>query len=231
MHPIRKPMGSASHLGQLTGYPRQLAGRPWYMTRLRRAAHRYAAHGWPVVPGAVWDGQRFNCGSDCRTVACHPDRAGWEHTASVDPGQIAYWWRDAPHALLLATGHTFDVLDLPGWLGHPLLAGPAGGPVVRMPTGRYLFLVRPGGTLRPRLANHAAVVLHGRGSWLPAPPTLLAEGPVRWLIAPRHTEWCLAALSQIQEAVLRVLADPPPPGPPTPVAGQVAAGRPVPQTA
>src|SRR5690606_37912292 len=38
---------------------------------LRRAALRYADHGWRVVPGAFLADNRYVCGPLCPTVACH----------------------------------------------------------------------------------------------------------------------------------------------------------------
>jgi hypothetical protein len=115
---------------------------------------------------------------------------------------VAAWWRREPHAVLLATGHGFDVLEVPAHLGlwvlgaarlHTRLAGPGRsqvrGPVAVTPTGRWMFLVRPGEPLRPELDDSLDVVRHGRGSWVPAPPTVLPEGPVRWAVAPEETRW------------------------------------------
>src|ERR671914_357493 len=91
--------------------------------RLRRAALRLAAHGWPVTPGACLRAdrvpaarrprtRRFDCGRPgCPTTTCHPALDGWEQAASQDRTRVADWWRYAPHSVLLATGVTFDVLE------------------------------------------------------------------------------------------------------------------------
>ena len=38
--------------------------------RLRRAAVRFAEHGWDVVPGAYLTADRYHCGPGCTTMAC-----------------------------------------------------------------------------------------------------------------------------------------------------------------
>jgi hypothetical protein len=177
--------------------------RPWALRRIRlgRAALSYAGHGWDVTPGACFAGSRFSCGRlGCPTMNCHPALECWEAAASHDPGKIVGWWRGAPYTVLLATGHAFDVLEVPAYLGAAV-AGPrwvgtregrqTRGPVAVAPTGRWMLLVRPGEPLRPELDSRLDIVRHGPGSWIPAPPTRLLEGPVRWVISPEETDWRL----------------------------------------
>src|ERR1700753_3399074 len=86
--------------------------------RLRRAAMRYAAHGWAVTPGACLDGHRFDCARPgCPIMGCHPAIGSWEDEASADPMRIRAWWRRRPHTVLLATGVAFDVIEAPAALG------------------------------------------------------------------------------------------------------------------
>jgi hypothetical protein len=66
-----------------------------------------------------------------------------------------------------------------------------------------MFLVRPGQQLLPELAGRLEVVRHGRGSWVPAPPTRLVDGPVRWSVPPARVDWRLPDGYQLQ----RLLAD------------------------
>src|SRR5690606_4048248 len=119
-------------------------------------------------------------------------------TASTDPALITQWWRHAPHSVLLPTGAAFDALELAAPLGalltgSPRWVGALRGPVAVMPTGRWLFLLRPGTHLPGVLDGELGVVHHGRGSWVPAPPTRLAEGPVRWTVSPSEVRWRLPA--------------------------------------
>ncbi len=179
---------------------------------LRRAALRYAAHGWPVTPGAVLAGHRFVCGrAGCPTTGAHPALDGWEQTASTDLPRVAAWWQDQAHTVLLTTGVAFDVLDVPTHLGmravgaNRLDAGMGGGstgPVAVTPTGRWMFLVRPGDPLCPGLEESPDVVRHGQGSWIPAPPTRTVEGRVRWAVAPEQVQWQLPSAHPVQDMLV-----------------------------
>src|SRR5690348_6142040 len=102
--------------------------RSWERPKLRRAAVRYAEQGWHVVPGAYLVGRRlgkhggprrFDCGEiGCRTVACHPTPDDWETMRRLTVTGVNEWWRVHPYSVLLATGHRFDVLEVPGRLGR-----------------------------------------------------------------------------------------------------------------
>jgi hypothetical protein len=194
--------------------PRVAQLSPLERVRLRRIAVRYAMHGWEVTPGACLARSRFVCGrAGCPTVGCHPALADWEQVASADPARVATWWRSRPHGVLLPTGRAFDVLEVSAYLGRQALDAvnthPAGagvrGPVVVTPTGRWMFLVRPGDPLRPELEHCFHVVRHGVGSWIPAPPTRLPEGTVRWAVAPEQARWRLPDSYLVQNALIDAL--------------------------
>lgn len=196
---------------------RQPFGRPAVLDqfRLRRAATRYAAHGWPVTPGACLVGARFACGrAGCPIMGCHPAIESYQDDASTDPARVARWWRRRPHAVLLVTGRTFDVIEVPAALGvrvlgtarlHAGVLGPAHpdarGPVAVTPDGRWMFLVGPGVELRPELRHRLDVVRHGLGSWIPAAPSRMPQGQVRWAVPPEQVHWRLPA-SQVVQALL-----------------------------
>lgn len=187
--------------------------------RLSRAARRYAAHGWPVTPGARLAGPRFTCDRPgCPMMTCHPALESWEDTASIDPEWIAAWWRHRPYAVLLATGRRFDAIEVPYPLGLRVLGttrlhtgalgaerSDACGPVAVTATGRWMFLVRPGVPLRPELRQRLDVVRHGRGSWIPAAPSRMPEGPVRWAVAPERTQWRLPDAGTVQMLLMDAL--------------------------
>ncbi|NMO52981.1 DNA primase [Actinoplanes sp. TBRC 11911] len=187
--------------------------------RLRRAALRYAAHGWPVTPGAWLTGHRFVCGRPGRPImACHPALDSWEDTASVFAPTVHEWWRSHPHTVLLATGRTFDALEVPAALGVRVLGGArlrslALGPVAVTAAGRWTFLVRPGVPLRPELDRRLDIVRHALGSWIPAPPSRLLEGFVRWAVRPEQCAWHLPDPATIQALLTDALGSvrtPPP---------------------
>ncbi len=169
--------------------------------RLRRAAARFAEHGWDVVPGAVLVGDRFRCEeTGCPTVACHPARWSWEGTALGDPEEVTRRWA-RPHAILLATGRAFDVLEVPAFLGTGATGDRPRGPVAVTGAGRWMFVVRAGAALGPELACRPDVVLHGEGSWVPAPPTPTLEGRVRWLVDPEEVSWQLPDPGAVQASL------------------------------
>lgn len=177
--------------------------------RLRRAARRYADHDWPVVPGARLSGDRFDCDQiGCPTVTCHPAVVDWERQALLDPDRIAGWWQRSEYGVLLATGHTFDVLEVAGPVGRKL-AREVHGPVAVAPNGkqahRWMFVVRGGAGLLPALAGNSAVVLHRAGSWIPAPPTPLPTGAVRWVTRPGEYAWEPADPVWVQRAAARMM--------------------------
>ncbi|AGL15305.1 bifunctional DNA primase/polymerase [Actinoplanes sp. N902-109] len=187
--------------------------------RLRRAAQRYAMHGWAVTPGAYPTGGRFTCGrAGCRIMGCHPAVESWEDDASTDVARVAGWWRQHPYTVLLATGSGFDVLEVPAAVGlrvlgavrlHTGVIGPeqgdARGPVAVTPSGRWMFFVLPDGELRPELASCLDILHHGRGSWIPAAPSRTPEGPVRWAVAPEQIGWHLPGSATVQAMLLDAL--------------------------
>jgi hypothetical protein len=201
--------------------------RTWNRAKFRRAAVRYAEQGWHVVPGAYMikgsgpqrtpSGlRRFDCGQiGCRTVACHPAVVRWEALPRLSPAAVIEWWRIHPYSVLLATGHEFDVLEVPARLGRAALLGngfaAARGPVAVTPGGRWMFLVRPGHSLLPELAEHHDVVLHGLGSWVPAPPSPQFGGQVRWELPPEQHGWRPAEPYAVQELMLAAIGEGPPP--------------------
>ena len=193
--------------------------------RLRRAALRYAAHGWAVTPGACLAGHRFACGRPgCPIMGCHPAQESWEDEASTDPARVHAWWRHRPHTVLLATGWKFDALEVPATLGLRVLGaarpragvhGPvradAYGPVLVTPSGRWMFLVRPGRPVRSELQQRLDVVRHGRGSWIPAAPSRMPDGPVRWAVSPDRALWHLPDPAVVQPLLVAALGDGPRP--------------------
>jgi hypothetical protein len=169
---------------------------------LRRAALSYAAHGWPVTPGAWLTGHRFDCGRPgCSIMACHPALESWEDTATSAPGPVLQWWRRRPHTVLLATGRLFDALEVPSTLGLRVL-GDGGthfpGPVAVTAAGRWMFLVRAGQPLRTELDSRQDIVRHGLGSWIPAAPSRMPDGPVRWAVGPERNRWRLPDADLVQ---------------------------------
>ncbi|GAB2591904.1 hypothetical protein Aab01nite_38370 [Paractinoplanes abujensis] len=194
--------------------PRPFVPRPFLdRLRLRRAALRFAAHGWAVTPGARLIGRRFACGQPaCPIMTCHPALASWEDTASTDPARVQAWWRHEPHSVLLVTGRRLDAIEVPAALGLRVLGtvrlnrrADACGPVAVTAAGRWMFLVAPGAPLRPELENRLDVVRHGSGSWIPAAPSRMPDGPVRWAVSPDQAQWRLPGSETVQQLMTDAL--------------------------
>ena len=174
---------------------------------LKRVASQYARHGWPVTPGAYRVGSRFRCDrAGCPIERCHPALDDWQTAASSDLAPITRWWSERDHSVLLVTGATFDVIEVPGVLGAPAARalGRAAAPCAVTPAGQWMFFVRPGSALRPELVGERRVLLHGPGSWVPAPPTQFPDGTVSWWIPPSTVDWRLADPHRIQAALAEV---------------------------
>jgi hypothetical protein len=199
---------------------RQPFVRPAFLDRLvlRRAALRYATHGWAVTPGACLTGHRFACHRPgCPIMGCHPAFESWEDGASADAGVVTRWWRHRPHPVLFATGRAFDAIEVPASLGLRVLGAArlhAGlgrsraavrGPVAVTPGGQWMFLVRPGRPLRSELDHCGDVVRHGRGSWVPAAPSRMPDGHVRWAVSPDEVRWRLPDADGVQALLVDAL--------------------------
>ena len=174
--------------------------------QLREAALGYASHGIPVlplhyplpdrnglqsVPGARQPAvQRASC--SCRDLGCgqvgkHPLGSLVPHgvkDATCNRARILAWWTRHPQANIgLATGHTFDVLDVDGPAGARViqeLAATYGlessGPLVRTGGGGWhYYLASTGlGNVQPRDLEH--VDWRGWGGYVVAPPSSHPSG-------------------------------------------------------
>nr|WP_296075229.1 bifunctional DNA primase/polymerase [uncultured Actinoplanes sp.] len=196
--------------------------------RLRRAATEYIRHGWPVTPGAWLTGHRFTCGRPgCPIMTCHPALESWERP--LDSPRT--WWRHHPQSVLLVTGGAFDALEVPAFLGLRVLGTTrlhrgvvdASGPVAVTAGGRWMFLVRPGVPLRSEVDHRLDVIRHGEGSWIPAPPSRLLEGRVRWAVTPQECGWRLPDADVVQGLLVDALGSARAPQPTVP--RQLSAAR------
>jgi hypothetical protein len=167
--------------------------------RLRHAAQTLADKGWPVIPGGYFNGERMAYDRPtCWATSCHPLLPDWEtSTAFCD------WWQDKPHSVLLPTGRVFDAIEVPALVGSAVRG--VCGPTILTPNRNWIFLIRAGTPLMAELADRRDVVLHGLGSWVPAPPTVLPEGSVCWLLSPRQVGWVLPLAGAMQMALLSAL--------------------------
>ncbi|MFF4651710.1 bifunctional DNA primase/polymerase [Streptomyces sp. NPDC001380] len=177
---------------------------------------------WDVCPG-TWlvegDGRtRCSCGDrTCSAPGAHPDGPDWRSLAGSSPAAVRRWWAERPQAsVILPTGRSFDVLDVPETAGCLALArmertGVRLGPVVAMPASggrgrRLLFLVLPG--VPPKLPDllrrlgwapgRLDLTAHGEDGWIVAPPSRVgAHGFAQWARQPSEANRWLPEASEL----------------------------------
>ncbi|MCW5250864.1 bifunctional DNA primase/polymerase [Streptomyces sp. SHP 1-2] len=182
-----------------------VAGRGDRGVRAPEAAARYAEEcHWDVCPG-TWlemNGGAWHCSCGdpgCAAPGAHPARADWAAEATGSATVARRMWRERPEAsVLLPTGRSFDVIEVPETAGFLALARmerrePAPGPVVSAPDRRMRFLVLPGAAAKvPDLVRGLGwapatldLAVLGAGGYVAAPPTRWgAWGSVRWVCRP-----------------------------------------------
>ncbi|MFE2373545.1 bifunctional DNA primase/polymerase [Streptomyces sp. NPDC059398] len=169
------------------------------------SAVRYAEERhWDVLPGTwlepVAGGERCSCGDTaCPAPGAHPTRPDWAAEATGSAVAARSLWSRQPRAsVLLPTGRTFDVIDVPETAGFLALARMERrevtlGPVIRTPHRRMLFFVLPGaGAKVPQLVRRLGwlpstidLVVRGEGDYIAAPPTRVGSaGTVQWARRP-----------------------------------------------
>jgi hypothetical protein len=180
---------------------------------LRDAALGYASRGIPVLPLHYplphqpslqpVGGDRplaapvVGAGCSCRDPGCgqpgkHPLGSLVPHgvkDATTNRARVLAWWTNHPLANIgLATGHTFDVLDVDGPRGaaavrtlaatHGLVSS---GPLVRTGGGGWHFYLTPTGLGNANPQDLARVNWRGRGGYVVAPPSRHRSGhPYQW---------------------------------------------------
>jgi Bifunctional DNA primase/polymerase, N-terminal len=186
--------------------------------QLRDAAVGYASRGIPVLPlhyplphhgdlqPIAGDPQaavsRVAC--SCRDPSCgqvgkHPLGSLVPHgvkDATCNRARILAWWTRHPAANIgLATGHTFDVLDVDGPEGaHAIqeLAAAHGlqsfGPLVRTGGGGWHYYLAPTGLGNVDPAGLAHVDWRGRGGYVVAPPSRHASSHSYQWVAGRDLD-------------------------------------------
>jgi hypothetical protein len=142
------------------------------------------------MPG--WDSYHAVYGAELRAAAREFADHGWpvvEESAS---------------ALLLLTGRTLDVLEVPSSCGQAICAALRNAglvvPVAATPTGSWWFPVTAGAEPPPELVAADDVVLHAAGDAVLAPPSQAPDGWVHWRVAPALSSYRLAPADMIFEA-------------------------------
>ncbi|QNP65581.1 hypothetical protein [Streptomyces genisteinicus] len=114
--------------------------------------------------------------------------AQWLAGAAPDPQACLREWRTSTHRItLLPAGRRWDVLILPGGLGHPTLdvlnrlVGRPGPVLADFGEARLGFFVPPGTADR---WMGSGIRTAGRGTWIVVPYPGRSVGKVRWLVVP-----------------------------------------------
>jgi hypothetical protein len=170
------------------------ASAPGLREPLLQTAVRYVEdRHWEVAHGTwlIEDDGPARCSCEdlrCPAPGAHPAESGGGRQASASPASVRRWWTEHPEAaILLPTGRTFDVIDVPEVAGCLALArmermGVQLGPVVAMPSlgpagRRLLFLVLPGSLAQlPEMLRHLG--------WPPGRLDLVGRGDGGWVVAP-----------------------------------------------
>jgi hypothetical protein len=141
----------------------------------------------------------------CPAPGAHPLSPAWQSQATTDQVVIGQWWSERPQAsILLVTGRSFDVLDVPATAGTVALRALERqairpGPVAVSAADRVLFFVTPRAAsgdddewwschldCEPEvLPEVTGLRWHCRDSYVVAPPSTLTSGTsARWLAEP-----------------------------------------------
>jgi hypothetical protein len=188
-------------------HARSIRSRPSW--QLRDAALGYASRGIPVLPlhyplphrGGLTlaTNPAVGSGCSCRDPGCgqigkHPLGSLVPHgikDATTNRARVLAWWTRHPQANIgLATGHTFDVLDVDGPEGAHTIRQLATthnlhsvGPLVRTGGGGWHYYLAPSGlgNVHPQDLDH--VDWRGQGGYVVAPPSRHASGhPYQWAV-------------------------------------------------
>lgn len=181
-----------------------------FRVELRAHAIDLAWRGWEVLPGTYpagsqWAGREGT--EDAGPVPVHRD---WQERIGTKPDQVATWWTGRPYSLLLATGRSFDAIEVGGGLGRRaaqvLRTVGIPVPIIATPSDRWVFLTKAGAPHGRELAEHDDVIMHGAGSWVPLPPSSFQHGVVHWRVKPEVCGWNIPDSHTIQDALLDAIA-------------------------
>jgi hypothetical protein len=156
--------------------------------QVRTAATEYPTHGWGVLPGSVWDGERYIQGhTPVATDGLVAVRLSPRSLRAVN--EVRSWWSVAPYAVLARAGEDFDVLTAPAGLVEKALQLPTSVlrscPIMRSPRGESArLLIRTGSRLWWKLRTVPDVGLFSTGALVALPPTVTDAGVWSWWIAP-----------------------------------------------
>ena len=182
-----------------------------FRVELRAQAIGFAWRRWPVLPGTYPAGAHWAGRDGVRDDGPMPVHKDWQDRIGTQPEQVASWWAGQPYSLLLATGFTVDAVEVGSVLGtaaaRVLRSIGMPVPIIGTPTGRWLFLTKPSRQVADALTGHADIVVHGKNSWVPLPPTQFQHGVVHWRVRPEVCGWEIPEAHLVHDALLDAVAN------------------------
>jgi hypothetical protein len=176
-----------------------------FRIELRAEAISLAWRGWPVLPGTIPTSSPQQAGDDRTTQHQAPVHSDWAERIGTPPAQVASWWTGVPYSLLVATGVVLDAVEVDARIGRRvaalLRASGTVTPIAATPGGQWLFFTSVAERPHAELLEQPNVTLHGRGSWIPLPPSPHGEGIVHWRVKPHVCGWQLPNAALVQDAV------------------------------
>ncbi|GAA3557068.1 bifunctional DNA primase/polymerase [Amycolatopsis ultiminotia] len=183
--------------------------RSAFRIELRAEAIGLAWRGWPVLPGAA-PAPITGEGDNLTWRRPVPVRDDWRELVGTHAHEVASWFTNRTHSLLVATGTVVDAIEVDQELGKRaarlLRAAGHPAPIVAMPNGRWLFLTTPADDLPAELAELASVQWHGDGSYIPLPPSPFQHGVVHWRVKPEVCGWQLPDATEVHDVLVRALS-------------------------
>lgn len=157
-------------------------------SRIGRAAAKYAAQGWAIVPLHSAPGGVCSCrNSSCPSPGKHPRTSNGLLDASSDAATVAGWWARWPDANIgFPPGRSgFVVLDVDGPTGETLAqaAGLLAEPTLEVVTGRtdggrHRWYRHPGGHIPNGSPFGAGLDVRGDMGYVLLPPSVHPSGRV-----------------------------------------------------
>ena len=181
-----------------------------FRVELRAQAIGLAWRRWPVLPGTYPAGAHWAGRDGMQDTGPVPVHKDWQERIGTQPEQVASWWTGRPYSLLLATGVTLDAIEVGSGLGtgaaRVLRSIGMPVPIIGTPAGQWLFLIKSNPQVAEDLAGHGDIVVHGKGSWVPMPPTQFQHGVVHWRVRPEVCGWEIPDAHVVQDALLDAIA-------------------------
>jgi hypothetical protein len=173
--------------------------------RLRTAAVEHPAHGWGVLPGSVWDGERYVQGhTPVPTDGLMAVRVSLRSLRAV--AETWSWWSVAPYAVPARAGEDFDVLTAPASMVEKALHLPNSPlrscPIMLAPRRESArLLIRTESRLWWRLRTVPDVGLFPVGELVALPPTVTSTGLWAWWVAPADCGYRPGLADAVQKAL------------------------------